>query len=80
MGGCLIERTTPIEELVALLPDAVGYMMRAGIKCIACGEPVWGTIESAAQEKGLPQERIDRIVADLNAMLPSGAPEGTGCR
>ncbi len=76
----MILRTTPIEELVTLLPDSVSYLMRAGIKCIACGEPVWGTIESAAQEKGIPSDRIEQIVADLNGMLLAAASEGTGCR
>ncbi len=76
----MIFRTTPIEELVTLLPDSVSYLMRAGIKCIACGEPVWGTIESAAQEKGIPSDRIEQIVADLNGMLLAAASEGTGCR
>lgn len=76
----MIERSTPIEELVILLPDAVSYLMRAGIKCIACGEPVWGTIESAAQEKGIPSDRIEQIVADLNAMLPEAGSYHTGCR
>lgn len=76
----MIRRTTPIDELVSLLPDSVGYLMRAGIKCIACGEPIWGTIESAAQEKGITTERIEQIVADLNAMLPAAGSHQTGCR
>jgi methionine synthase II (cobalamin-independent) len=64
-----ITRDTTIEELVNLLPAAVRYLMEKGIRCIACGEPIWGTVESAAREKGFDDEGIDRIVAELNELL-----------
>ena len=54
-----------IEDLVGALPESIGYLMRSGIKCIACGEPIWGTLEQAAREKGLSDEQIERCVADL---------------
>jgi hypothetical protein len=57
-----------IEELVELLPASVSYLSRNGIKCIACGEPVWGTLEEAAMEKGFGKEEIEGFVRDLNAM------------
>jgi hypothetical protein len=57
-----------IEELVELLPASVSYLSRNGIKCIACGEPVWGTLEEAAMEKGFGKEEIEGFVMDLNAM------------
>ena len=58
-----------IEDLVRELPKSVGYMMEKGIKCIACGEPIWGTLESAAKEKGFSDEEIDEITKELNAMV-----------
>lgn len=57
-----------IEELVEVLPSSVSYLSRNGIKCIACGEPVWGTLEEAAMEKGFSKEDIEGFVMDLNAM------------
>jgi hypothetical protein len=64
----MIQRTTLIEDLVRNIPDSVGMMMKNGIKCLACGEPVWGTIESTAKEKGLSDPEIDKIVGELQLM------------
>ncbi len=64
----MITRTIPIEELVVKIPEAVRYMMQKGIKCIACGEPIWGTLESAAQEKGFSDSEIEKFVNELNAL------------
>ncbi len=60
-----------IEELVTELPASVTYLMEKGIKCIACGEPIWGTLESAAREKGFGEKEITSFVSDLNAMSES---------
>jgi iron-sulfur cluster repair protein YtfE (RIC family) len=64
----MIERTTSIEDLVRTVPKAVGYMRDKGIKCLACGEPMWGTIEEAAKEKGFSDSDIDGIINDLRAL------------
>ncbi len=58
-----------IEELVNILPDAVTYLMQHNIQCIACGEPVWGTLESTAQRKGFTDADIEGFVNDLNALM-----------
>jgi methionine synthase II (cobalamin-independent) len=57
-----------IEELVEILPSSVSYLSRRGIKCIACGEPIWGTLEEAAREKGFSDKEIDIFVAELNEL------------
>jgi methionine synthase II (cobalamin-independent) len=59
---------TTIEELVTELPESVGYLMKKGIKCIACGEPIWGTLESAAKEKGFDQKSIEEFAQELNEL------------
>ena len=58
-----------IEELVEILPGSVTYLSRKGIKCIAFGEPIWGTLEEAAREKGFGEEEIAEFVRELNAMI-----------
>jgi methionine synthase II (cobalamin-independent) len=60
-----ITKDIPIEDLVDNVPQAVKYLMNEGIKCIACGEPIWGTLEDAAKEKGYNDEDIERFVKDL---------------
>ncbi|NIM20255.1 MAG: DUF1858 domain-containing protein [Candidatus Latescibacteria bacterium] len=68
----MIERNTLIEDLVRELPKAVGYLRKRGIKCLACGEPIWGTIESSGKQKGFTDEEVDRIVEDLRALQKGG--------
>lgn len=63
-----VQRTILIEDLVSAVPSSVTYLMDQGIKCIACGEPIWGTLEQAAKEKGFSDEQIDRFVSDLTAL------------
>jgi len=60
-----ITKDISIEELVENVPQSVKYLMHEGIKCIACGEPIWGTLEEAAKEKGFGDEDIEKFVQDL---------------
>jgi len=57
-----------IEDLVEELPEAVKYLMNHGIVCILCGEPIWGTLEEAAKNKGYGDEDIQKFVDELNKM------------
>ncbi|MGC8594640.1 MAG: DUF1858 domain-containing protein [Candidatus Kryptoniota bacterium] len=59
---------TTIEEIVTELPESVSYLMQKGIKCIACGEPIWGTLESAAKEKGFDEKTIEKFAEELNEL------------
>jgi len=61
-----ISKNTTIEELVETVPESVAYLSKKGIRCIMCGEPIWGTLEEAAQEKGFSDEEIDQVVQELN--------------
>ncbi len=63
-----ITKKITIEDLVRLKVDAVRYLADKGIKCIACGEPIWGTLEEAAKEKGFSDGEIEGFVRDLNAL------------
>lgn len=63
-----IDEKISIEELVELIPKSVSYLSQKGIKCIACGEPVWGTLEEAALEKGFSKYEIESFVQDLNSI------------
>lgn len=61
-----ITKEITIEELVEIKHEAVTYLMDKGIRCLVCGEPIWGTLESAAKEKGYNDSDIDKFVEDLN--------------
>jgi len=62
----MITKNTTIEELVEDIPGAIKYLMEQGIRCIICGEPIWGTLEEAAKEKGFDDNKISVFVEDLN--------------
>ncbi|MCK4700209.1 MAG: hypothetical protein KAT38_07735 [Bacteroidales bacterium] len=62
----MTDKNITIEDLVETIPGSVRYLMEQGIKCIACGEPIWGTLEEAAKEKGFNDEDIRKFVSDLN--------------
>ena len=64
-----IKKDISIEELVERVPESVQYLMKEGIKCIACGEPIWGTLEEAAREKGFGDEEIERFVEELKEKI-----------
>jgi hypothetical protein len=66
----MIRKDTLIEELIGLVPQSVTYLMQKNIKCLACGEPIWGTIEEAARNKGYSDAEIEVIVRELNEMAP----------
>jgi methionine synthase II (cobalamin-independent) len=63
-----IQKEISIYELLKLFPESVSFLMEKGIKCIACGEPVWGTLEEAAREKNFEAEEIEKIVEELNTL------------
>lgn len=60
-----ITKNITIEELIEEVPQSVKYLMNQGIKCIACGEPIWGTLEEAAKEKEFSDKEIEQFVKDL---------------
>jgi hypothetical protein len=61
-----INKEIEIEDLVRELPDAVTYLIDQGIRCLRCGEPIWGSLESAAIEKGFDETAINKFVEELN--------------
>ncbi len=71
----VITKDTTIEELVDKVPGSVKYLMEKGIRCIVCGEPIWGTLEEAAEEKGFGPEDIDQFVRDLNELYKNPPKE-----
>jgi iron-sulfur cluster repair protein YtfE (RIC family) len=70
----MIHKDMEIEELVTNYPFSVKYLMEQGIRCIACGEPIWGTLEEAAKEKGFDDAAIQGFVEEMNTL----AKENTG--
>jgi len=64
-----------IEELVNNYPFSVRYLMEKGIRCIMCGEPIWGTLEEAAQEKNFSADDIEGFVKEMREIAEKGGDE-----
>lgn len=64
-----ITKDIEIEDLVKLVPESVTYLMNNGIRCLRCGEPIWGTLEEASIEKGFKEKHIQKFVDDLNSLM-----------
>lgn len=58
---------TEVEDLARAFPKAVGFLTKKGVRCIRCGEPVWGTLGKLLEEEDIvnPQALVD----ELNAFL-----------
>lgn len=63
-----ITKTILIEELVDEYSFSVRFLMEKGIRCIMCGEPIWGTLEEAALEKNFSPEKIDQLVKEMQEL------------
>lgn len=61
-----VTNNTSIEDLIEEVPGAVSYLSKKGIRCVQCGEPIWGTLEEAAVEKGFGEDDIRQFIKDLN--------------
>ncbi len=65
----MIAATMYIEDLVKEYPQVIRPLADHGLVCIACGEPVWGTLEQLALEKGVTN--LENIIEELNELVQS---------
>ncbi len=63
-----ISKDIAIEDLIEQLPSSVKYLSEKGIRCIVCGEPIWGTLDEACKEKGFSDEEIKTVVNEINKL------------
>lgn len=62
-----IDENTTIEEIVAHYPKLIRPLRQFGITCIACGEPVWGTLAENARHKNITD--LELIIEKLNKII-----------
>lgn len=63
----MIDGNNYIEDLVNEHPEVISPLAELGIVCIACGEPIWGTLEELVNKKGLIN--LDEILEKLNKIM-----------
>jgi len=64
----MITKDIQIEDLVEDYTFTVLFLKEKGIRCIMCGEPIWGTLEEACKEKGFDDKKISKLVVELNIL------------
>jgi len=63
-----ISKEILIEDLIREVSDSVSYLMKEGIRCLVCGEPAWGTLETATKEKGFNDKQIEKFISEINKL------------
>lgn len=64
----LITGKTTVEEIIEIKPQSVTFLAEKGIRCIVCGEAIWGTIADIAESKGWTNKDIDILIKELNSL------------
>lgn len=63
----MIDNNIYIEDMVREYPEVISPLAEYGLVCIACGEPVWGTLKELVDRKGL--NNLDEIIGQLNSII-----------
>lgn len=66
-----------IETLVEEYPFSVRFLMEKGIRCIMCGEPIWGTLGEACTEKNFSEGEIETLVSEMKTLAEHGSREAS---
>ena len=67
-----IEWDITIEDLVSEYPKAVSILLKYGIKAMVCGEPIWGTLEEAAEKYNVKPPEKEKMLEELNKLANEG--------
>jgi methionine synthase II (cobalamin-independent) len=62
-----ITENSLIEEIVDAYPELIRPLRERGIVCIRCGEPIWGTLKQAAEDKSI--ENLGEIIKEMNRII-----------
>ncbi|MCD6463861.1 MAG: DUF1858 domain-containing protein [Thermotogae bacterium] len=73
----MIDAHTPIFEIVKKYPYLIEHFLRHGIKCIVCGDVLWGTLEEEARKQGITSGELQRIIEEANRMVVERGVEET---
>ncbi|MEO0085145.1 MAG: DUF1858 domain-containing protein [candidate division WOR-3 bacterium] len=62
----VVDRNTPIDELLERHPALAGVFVQLGLPCFVCGEPAWGTLGELCARHGRDP---DEVLSALRAAL-----------
>lgn len=64
----IVDEQTSIEDLLERIPGSQRYLSEQGIRCVICGEPIWGSLGDAVREKGFDDKSLQEFIRALNAL------------
>lgn len=64
-----ITKDMNIQQLANTHPEAVGVMAEKGLHCFGCHASAYDTVEQGARGHGMPDEEIDSMVDEMNAVV-----------
>jgi hypothetical protein len=59
----MLKPTDKVADAIEKYPDLNNFLNKKGLRCILCGEPVWGTLAEMIQSKGM---NVDAIMKEIN--------------
>ncbi len=65
-----ITKDTIIAEALRICPDSGRLLFEQGVQCIGCGASAYETIEEGMLAHGKTPEEIEKIVDEINKLIP----------
>jgi len=64
-----ITKDMTLGAVVTKFPPAAQVMMKYGLHCIGCQVATWETVEQGAKAHGMPDEKLDEMLVEMNETI-----------
>ncbi|MDI3516437.1 MAG: hypothetical protein PWP37_977 [Thermotogota bacterium] len=64
-----------MSEIAERYPYLIDFLLKKGIKCIVCGDVLWGTLGEEAKRQGFTDEQLDEIIREANELVAQRGEE-----
>jgi len=68
MSGPLISEEIQVEDLIGNYPDALKILLEFNLRCIICGEPVWGNLGELIRDHKLSAQDTEKLLSRLRTL------------
>ena len=65
----IVTKDMTIGDIIKNHPEAVEVMLSYGLHCVGCQVQFWETLEGGCLGHGFEEEKIDKLVKDINAAI-----------
>ncbi len=64
-----VTKEMTIGDIIKNHPESIEVMLSYGLHCVGCSVQYWETLEGGCKGHGFSEEKIDQLVAEINAAL-----------